>query len=56
MIEELRTIWDQATPDSINGDLDRARALAALASPEDKEEVELYIAALERLERWLHDL
>jgi hypothetical protein len=55
-VGELRQIWDLATPDSINGDLERARALAALAAPEDRDLVETYIGALERLERWLHDL
>lgn len=56
LLTELRDMWDRATPDSIAVDLERARALASAAPPQDRELARMYVAALERLERWLHDL
>ncbi|MCA9738476.1 MAG: hypothetical protein R3E98_16545 [Gemmatimonadota bacterium] len=54
-IRELHRLWVSATADSISRDLDRATALAEAAPAEDREEAARYVAALWRLERWLHD-
>ncbi|MEZ4415545.1 MAG: hypothetical protein R3E10_07300 [Gemmatimonadota bacterium] len=54
-IRELHRLWVSATADSISRDLDRATSLADAAPPEDREEAARYVAALWRLERWLHD-
>ena len=54
-IDELHRIWVSATADSISKDLDRATALAEAAPAEEREEAARYVAALWRLERWLHD-
>lgn len=55
LLDELHQIWESATADSISHDLDRATELAERASPEEREEAARYVAALWRLERWLHD-
>ena len=54
-LQELHSIWVNATEDSISSDLARATALAERMPPESKEEVDRYLQALWRLERWLHD-
>jgi len=54
-IDELHEIWVSATADSISRDLERAMALAESAPTEHREEASRYVAALARLERWLHD-
>ncbi len=55
LLGELHRIWESATADSISGDLDRATALAARVPPAHREEAARYLAALSRLEIWLHD-
>jgi len=52
---ELHRIWESATAESISGDLDRAAGLAENVSDLHREEAARYMAALWRLERWLHD-
>jgi len=52
---ELHKIWVSATADSISHDLDRATQLAEEAPANEREEAARYVAALWRLERWLHD-
>lgn len=52
---ELHRIWESATAESISGDLDRAADLAELVPDPHREEAARYMAALWRLERWLHD-
>lgn len=54
--DRLRRIWVGATAETINRDLEVARRLARQAGPDESAEVERYLRALERLERWLHDL
>lgn len=54
-LEELHSLWVNATEDTISSDLARATALAERMPPESKEEVDRYLQALWRLERWLHD-
>lgn len=54
-IAELHRIWVSATADSISKDLDRATELAEAAPSDQREEAARYVAALWRLERWLHD-
>jgi hypothetical protein len=54
-LEELHHIWESATADSISGDIHRASVLADDALPEEREQAARYVAALWRLERWLHD-
>lgn len=56
VISRLREIWLEATPDSIGGDLERAHVLARLAGPTDRERAKRYLEAIQRLERWLHDM
>jgi len=52
---ELHRIWESATAESISGDLDRAAGLAENVPDLQREEAARYMAALWRLERWLHD-
>ena len=52
---ELHRIWESATAESISGDLDRAAGLAESVPDMQREEAARYLAALWRLERWLHD-
>ena len=52
---ELHRIWESATAESISGDLDRATELAESVPSQYREEAARYVAALWRLERWLHD-
>jgi len=55
-MDELRRIWVAATPDSIGGDLERARGLVeALPEGDEREAARRFLEALERLERWLRD-
>ena len=54
-LRELHRIWESATAESISGDLDRATELAESVPDPQREEASRYIAALWRLERWLHD-
>ena len=54
-LSELHRIWESATADSISRDLDRATALAERVPDPEREVAERYLAALWRLERWLHD-
>ncbi len=54
-LDELHKIWVSATADSISHDLDRATTLAEQARDNEREEAARYVAALWRLERWLHD-
>lgn len=56
VISRLREIWLEATPDTITGDLERARAIARSAPATEAERARRYLEALRRLERWLHDL
>ncbi|HSR40829.1 MAG TPA: hypothetical protein VLL48_01625 [Longimicrobiales bacterium] len=56
VIRRLREIWLEATPDTISGDLERARALARSAPDTEAERARRYLEAIRRLERWLHDL
>ena len=55
ILVELHKIWLAATADSISHDLDRATELAEQAPGSEREEAARYVAALWRLERWLHD-
>ena len=52
---ELHRIWESATADTISGDLDRAADLAERVPDMQRAEAARYMAALWRLERWLHD-
>ena len=54
-LDELHEIWVSATADTISHDLDRATELAEKAPDSEREEAARYVAALWRLERWLHD-
>jgi len=54
-IRELHKLWVSATADSISQDLEAATQLADSAPPEVRAEAARYVAALWRLERWLHD-
>ena len=56
VIARLREIWLEATPDSISGDLERARTLARMAPPAEAAHARRYLEAIHRLERWLHDM
>lgn len=56
VIARLREIWLEATPDTITGDLERARAIARTAPPTEAERARRYLEAIRRLERWLHDM
>lgn len=53
VIEELRQIWVEADADTIGGDLERARALAASLPNVARGEGEDFVHALERLGDWL---
>lgn len=56
VIARLREIWLEATPDTISGDLERARAIARAAPSTEAKRARRYLEAIRRLERWLHDL
>ncbi len=51
----LHALWIEATDETIGSILDEARATAEEVGPELSEWVNGYVAALERLERWLRD-
>jgi hypothetical protein len=54
-LQHLKRIWLRATPDSIGGDLELARELAASVPPPEIELAQRYVIAIGRLERWLRD-
>jgi hypothetical protein len=56
VITRLRDIWLEATPDSIRGDIERAKVLARAAPATERERAIRYLEAIRRLERWLHDM
>ena len=56
VVSRLREIWLEATPDTIGRDLERAHVLARSAAPSDRERASRYLEAIQKLERWLHDM
>jgi hypothetical protein len=56
VLARLREIWLEATPDSIGGDLERAHVLVRSAAPAERERAGRYLEAIQKLERWLHDM
>lgn len=51
----LHSLWIDATDETVGSVLDEARETAGEVGPELAEWVNAYVAALERLERWLRD-
>lgn len=56
VVARLREIWLEGTPDTITGDIERAQALARTAPATEAERARRYLEAIQRLERWLHDM
>lgn len=54
--DQLRRIWATTSAETITHDLEEARRLADQAGPDERRLASSYLRALERLERWLHDL
>lgn len=54
--DQIRRIWARTDEESIHADLEKVRKLAAEAGPDEKRLARSYVRAMERLERWLHDL
>lgn len=48
-------MWQQATPESIGGDVERLRGLVESAPPEQRPLMTYWLEALEVLEFWLRD-
>lgn len=53
---ELKKIWDAATPDSVGGDIRRARELVApMPEGPERDEAEEFLTSFDGLAHWLQD-